>query len=53
VYDSDIKTGEARILSSDHESGKRLEGLGGVAAILTFPLEDLDDDAEDNKPLDT
>lgn len=41
--------GDARILSSDHESGKRLEGLGGIAAILTFPLEDLDEgDDEDN-----
>ncbi|EPE25563.1 L30e-like protein [Glarea lozoyensis ATCC 20868] len=39
--------GEVRILSSDHESGKRLEGLGGIAAILTFPLEDLDEDEED------
>lgn len=39
--------GDARILSSDHESGKRLEGLGGIAAILTFPLTDLDED-EDN-----
>lgn len=38
--------GEARILSSDHESGKRLEGLGGIAAILTFPLMDLDEDEE-------
>lgn len=34
--------GEVRILSSMHESGKRLEGLGGIAAILTFPIEDLD-----------
>jgi len=40
--------GDARILSSDHESGKRLEGLGGIAAILTFPLDDLDDDEEDD-----
>lgn len=39
--------GEARILSSDHESGKRLESLGGIAAILTFPLEDLDEDEEE------
>ena len=38
--------GEVRILSGDHESGKRLEGLGGIAAILTFPLEDLDLDDE-------
>ncbi|KAK3052971.1 Translation factor pelota [Extremus antarcticus] len=35
--------GEVRVLSSMHESGKRLEGLGGIAAILTFPIEDLND----------
>ncbi|CZS97480.1 related to cell-cycle protein PELOTA [Rhynchosporium agropyri] len=40
--------GEARVLSSDHESGRRLEGLGGIAAILTFPLDDLDEDEEDD-----
>lgn len=39
--------GDARVLSSDHESGKRLEGLGGIAAILTFPLEGLDDEDDD------
>ncbi|KAI9730680.1 MAG: Translation factor pelota [Cirrosporium novae-zelandiae] len=38
--------GEVRVFSSDHESGKRLEGLGGIAAILTYPLEDLDEDEE-------
>lgn len=40
----DVEGGEVRVLSSEHESGKRLDGLGGIAAILTFPLEDLDDD---------
>lgn len=35
--------GEVRILSSDHESGRRLEGLGGIAAVLTYPIVDLDD----------
>lgn len=35
--------GEVRVLSSMHESGKRLEGLGGIAAILTFPLDDMDE----------
>ncbi|KAA8565870.1 hypothetical protein EYC84_009686 [Monilinia fructicola] len=45
--------GEARVLSSDHESGKRLEGLGGIAAILTYPLPDLDEDMEDEKEEDT
>ena len=38
----DVEGGEVRVLSSEHESGKRLEGLGGIAAILTFPLDDLD-----------
>lgn len=36
--------GDVRILSSEHESGKRLEGLGGIAAILTYPLLDLDEE---------
>ncbi len=39
--------GEVKVLSSTHESGKQLEGLGGIAAILTFPLEYLDEDDED------
>ena len=43
----DTEGGEVRVLSSEHESGKRLEGLGGIAAILTFPLEDLDEGDED------
>lgn len=44
----DVEGGEVRILSSDHESGKRLEGLGGIAALLTFPVmeEELDSDEE-------
>lgn len=40
----EVEGGEVRVLSSLHESGKRLEGLGNVAAILTYPLEDLDED---------
>jgi protein pelota len=45
----DVEGGEVRVLSSDHESGKRLDGLGGVAALLTFPIaeEDLASDDED------
>ncbi|KAI5919025.1 hypothetical protein F4810DRAFT_525313 [Camillea tinctor] len=38
--------GEARILSSDHESGQRLDALGGIAALLTYPILDLDDEEE-------
>ncbi|KAF2261200.1 hypothetical protein CC78DRAFT_535813 [Lojkania enalia] len=41
--------GEVRVFSSLHESGKRLESLGNVAAILTFPLEDLDEDEDEDE----
>lgn len=44
----DTEGGEVRVLSGTHESGKTLEGLGGIAAILTFPLEDLDDEDSEN-----
>jgi len=40
----DTEGGEVRVFSGSHESGKKLEGLGGIAAILAFPLDDLDDD---------
>lgn len=40
----DVEGGEVKVLSSEHESGKRLEGLGGIAAILTYPIFDLDED---------
>jgi protein pelota len=43
----EVEGGEIRVLSSLHESGKRLESLGNVAAILTFPLEDLDERDEE------
>ena len=43
----EVEGGEIRVLSSLHESGKRLESLGNVAAILTFPLEDLDEGDEE------
>ncbi|KAI0148411.1 hypothetical protein GGR57DRAFT_240214 [Xylariaceae sp. FL1272] len=39
--------GEVRILSSDHESGQRLDALGGIAALLTYPIFDLDDDDDE------
>lgn len=45
----DVEGGEVRILSSAHESGKKLEGLGNVGAILTFPLLDLDEDEDDEE----
>ena len=43
-----VEGGEVRVLSSDHESGKRLEGLGGIAAILTFPIDEIESDGEDS-----
>lgn len=40
--------GEARVLSSDHESGQRLKMMGDIAAILNYPMLNLDDgDSED------
>lgn len=39
--------GEARILSSDHESGQRLKMMGDIAAILNYPMHDLDEEDED------
>lgn len=46
----DVDGGEVRVLSSAHESGRRLEGLGGIAAILTYALEDWNDDDDENNP---
>lgn len=40
--------GEARILSSDHQSGQRLQNLGGIAAILTYPMYDLDESDDED-----
>lgn len=42
----DVEGGEVRVLSSDHESGRRLDGLGGIAALCTFPVieEDMESD---------
>jgi protein pelota len=39
--------GDARILSSDHESGQRLKMMGDIAAILNYPMHDLDDEEEE------
>jgi protein pelota len=40
----EVEGGEVRVLSEAHESGKRLEALGGVAAMLTYPIFDLDEE---------
>ena len=39
--------GEVLIFSSIHESGKQLDQLTGVAAILNFPLPEIESDDED------
>ncbi|KAH7303291.1 hypothetical protein B0I35DRAFT_415259 [Stachybotrys elegans] len=41
--------GDARVLSSDHESGQRLKMMGDIAAILNYPMHDLDDDGEEEE----
>ncbi len=41
--------GDVRLLSSDHESGQRLDLLGGIATILTYPMYDLDEDEEEEE----
>ena len=40
--------GEVVIFSDQNEGGKKLEALGGLAAILTYPLLDLDEDDDDD-----
>lgn len=47
----DVEGGEVRVLSSLHESGKRLEALGNIAAILTFPLEEMEEEDEEVDPV--
>lgn len=49
----DMEGGDVRILSSDHESGKRLDGLGGIATILTFPIVEMEDDEDEEQDGDT
>jgi protein pelota len=39
--------GEVLIFSSIHESGKQLDLLTGVAAILSFPLPELESEDEE------
>lgn len=41
--------GEVRILSSDHESGQRLKMMGDIAAILNYPMLDLDEEDEEEE----
>lgn len=41
--------GQVLVLSSLHESGVRLDALGGVAAILTYPLDDLDEGEDEGE----
>jgi protein pelota len=49
VEDVKKSGGEVLVLSSIHESGIRLDGLSGIAAILTFPLQDLDESEDEDE----
>ncbi|CAG2172412.1 unnamed protein product [Oppiella nova] len=40
--------GEVKLFSSLHVSGEQLDQLTGVAAILRFPMQDLDDEPDDS-----
>ncbi|XP_037050590.1 protein pelota [Bradysia coprophila] len=44
--------GEAKIFSSMHISGEQLSHLTGVAAILRFPMPELEDDDDDDDDAD-
>lgn len=44
--------GEVLIFSSIHESGKQLDQLTGIAAILNFPLPEAESDDEEEPPQD-
>lgn len=46
----DREGGEVRVLSSAHESGARLKTIGGVAALLTFPMFEVDEEGGEVKP---
>ena len=40
VRDVEARGGRVMIVSSEHEAGRNLQSLGGVAALLRFPLND-------------
>jgi len=44
--------GEARIFSSLHVSGEQLDRMTGLAAILRFPMPELDEDSGDSSDSD-
>jgi protein pelota len=41
--------GEVRIFSTMHVSGEQLSQLGGIAAILRFPIPDIEDEEEEEE----
>ena len=38
IKTADSAKGDITIISSDHEAGKKLDGLGGIAAILRYKI---------------
>jgi protein pelota len=47
----DVEGGEVRVLSEAHESGKRLAALGGLAAMLSYPIYELEDEENEGGEL--
>ena len=39
MKDVDRSKGKVHIISTDHEAGKKLQGIGGVGAVLRFQLK--------------
>ncbi len=39
MLDVEKKAGKITVVSTEHEAGNKLQGLGGVAAILRFPID--------------
>ena len=39
IEETKRKKGDVAIISTEHEAGEKLEAIGGIAAILRFPIE--------------
>jgi protein pelota len=39
MKETDNAGGNVHIISADHEGGKKLDGLGGIAALLRYKMD--------------
>ena len=39
MKDVDSSTGDVYVISTEHDAGKKLDGIGGIAAVLRFRLK--------------